>query len=140
MANRLTSEELLKRAAAAKAQAAELERAAQEAMAQEQKAPRAARAATTKAPAARRKQAPSKHITHEDLLAAAAASLKKYGTLVPPREKLYPEMMRECPHCQTTKPIMTGFGLRKTASGMRPQPWCRECRNGKDSHPTRYGL
>lgn len=80
--------------------------------------------------------------TEEMLIKAVRQSLREYGTIVPPKEALYAVQTKTCPHCDPEgkhpMPILSAFGLRKTKQGMRPQPWCRSCRNSKDSHPTRY--
>lgn len=151
MTNRPTLAELRQQAKQAAAEAARLKKQAREMAQQEREAKAHATEQAKKQREERRldvqqrraespKRATAPRVTHEELLAAAAASLKKYGTLVPPREALLTEMPRQCPHCKEWKPIATGFGLRNTPSGLRSQTWCRDCKNSKDGHPTRFGL
>jgi hypothetical protein len=76
------------------------------------------------------------------LLEMAKASLRQYGTVLPPKEVLYATMDAECPHCGKVGKIATEFGFKKhrNAAGveeLKPQSWCRDCRGGKDSHPGR---
>lgn len=74
----------------------------------------------------------------ETLLEMAKASLQTYGTLVPPKEALYGVMTAVCPHCGQEKSLTADFGLKRLKSGkLKPQSWCRQCRNSPDSHPTR---
>jgi hypothetical protein len=79
----------------------------------------------------------------EDILIEQARdSLRRYGTISPPKEVLYTTMDAECPHCGKVGRIATVFGFKKhrNAAGeeeIKPQSWCRDCRSGKDSHPTR---
>lgn len=81
------------------------------------------------------------NITHEDIVKAVAASLKVYGTLVPPPEAVMHTMLRKCPRCTEVKAVASGFGVRKERNGtVAPQIWCRACRNSAASHPTRNGL
>lgn len=72
-------------------------------------------------------------------LQVAKWSLKKFGTVEPPKEALYAMMDAECPHCHRVKPIADGFGFKRRPSDGKlvPQSWCNDCRSGKDSHPTR---
>lgn len=93
--------------------------------------------------------APSRRVSREledILIEQARQSLREYGTLLPPKEALYTNMSAVCPHCGEEKKIATEFGFKKYKSNpkdpncpetIRPQSWCRECRNGKDAHPTR---
>lgn len=78
----------------------------------------------------------------DEIIEKARESLRMYGTVVPPQDVQLMTQEAECPHCHRTGliPIMFGFKKYKNAAGedeIRPQSWCRDCRNGKDSHPTR---
>lgn len=76
----------------------------------------------------------------DQLLEMARASLRQYGSLVPPKDALYSVMRQVCPHCGEEKQVATEFGFKKLRNGrIKPQSWCRACRNGPDSHPTRRG-
>lgn len=85
----------------------------------------------------------------EAQIAFARESLRTFGTIMPPKEAMYVLMKATCPHCdpegKNPRSIATEFGFKKyrsnpkdpTTETIRPQSWCRDCRNGKDSHPTR---
>lgn len=73
----------------------------------------------------------------EMLLDIARASLKQFGTIVPPKEALYAVMEADCPHCGHHGLIATDFGFKKWKGGVKPQSWCKWCRSGVDSHPGR---
>lgn len=45
------------------------------------------------------------------------------------------ELKKECPRCHKTKPLESGFGVRKFRGQVYAQSYCRECR-GSDSVPT----
>lgn len=65
----------------------------------------------------------------ELILAVARENLRKWGSLIPPREELYKLAKGECPHCQHVGPLESDFGFRTLESGdVRPQSWCRKCR------------
>lgn len=79
----------------------------------------------------------------EMLLDMVRASLKQYGTIVPPREAFYATATAVCPHCdpkgEDPRPIVTDFGFKTLANGdIKPQSWCKKCRNSRDSHPKRF--
>jgi hypothetical protein len=94
--------------------------------------------------------APPEKVLPEDeiqtMLKMAEASLRTYGTMVPPREVFYVTGSKTCPHCdpkgKNPRPIVTDFGLKKGPKGeMKPHSWCLRCRSSPDAHPTRakYG-
>lgn len=76
----------------------------------------------------------------------ARKNLRLYGTVSPPKEALYATQTAVCTHCGEEKKIASEFGLKTQWRGkkgnkyktVRPQSWCRECRNSKDSHPARF--
>ncbi len=102
-------------------------------------------AITLKKPSKRNPQAdgkePKKALTPEEtdlLLQLARASLERYGTILPPKEELYKTANAECPKCGHVGPLPEDFGFRQLRNGdLRPQSWCRKCRNSAISHPTR---
>lgn len=76
----------------------------------------------------------------EDVAQAMVQSMKTYGTIVPPADKLFEMMTKRCPHCKETKAVKAHFGVTTQANGnKRVQGWCNACRKSPDSHPTRYG-
>lgn len=78
--------------------------------------------------------------TEEMLIAAARENIRLYGTLTPPYEALLPVMQATCPRCEHTGNVLKDFGLKTVEGQSRPQSWCRNCRNGREAHPTRWGL
>lgn len=73
----------------------------------------------------------------EMLLAVAKASLQQFGTLVPPKEALYGVLEAECPQCGHKGKVATDFGFKTYKGVVKPQSWCRWCRNSPRSHPGR---
>lgn len=62
----------------------------------------------------------------------------KDGNVLGPDDPIWNVTERKCPHCKETKTVGVDFGVRLLRGKWRSQGWCRSCRNGKDSHPTRY--
>jgi hypothetical protein len=74
----------------------------------------------------------------QKLLQIAEMSLRTYGEMVPPKEVFYVTGSQVCPHCGEEKQIATEFGFKRLKDGsVKPQSWCRRCRNSPDSHPGR---
>lgn len=79
-------------------------------------------------------------------LEEARRNLEQFGTIHPPKEAAYMTQTATCFHCGKEKKIASEFGLKTQWRGkkgnkyktVRPQSWCRECRNSKDSHPARF--
>lgn len=46
----------------------------------------------------------------------------------------FTKVIKFCPHCETNKKVIPDFGVRTTRAGVRPQPWCRQCRNEANYH------
>jgi hypothetical protein len=84
---------------------------------------------------------PEKHIPEDQIqtmLKMTEASLRLYGTPVPPREVFLMTGSKVCPRCGEKKQIATEFGTKTDAKGnLKPQSWCLSCRNSPASHPTR---
>lgn len=75
----------------------------------------------------------------EALVHATVQSYLKYGTPTPPREEILTDIVATCPHCGKVGTVGKEFGPRRVNGQIRAQSWCKECRGGKDSHPTRNG-
>lgn len=80
-------------------------------------------------------------------LKVAAENLRKYGSILMPKEAAWATMKKECPGCGKVKPVPTGFGFRRYWGGVgkkdlrvSPQSQCRKCRSSREAHPTRNGL